>query len=41
MGPWDWLRLPPGAILHATAGDGGARLWVKTGHLARRVGAAG
>ncbi|MEM9197115.1 MAG: cupin domain-containing protein [Pseudomonadota bacterium] len=32
--PRSWLRLPPGARLSATAGEGGARLWVKTGHLA-------
>ena len=29
-----WLRLPPGAPLQAQAGPEGARLWVKTGHLA-------
>lgn len=34
LGPWDWLRLPPGAALEASAGPDGARLWVKTGHLA-------
>ncbi|MEM7528010.1 MAG: cupin domain-containing protein [Pseudomonadota bacterium] len=33
LGPWDWLRLPPGAPLKARAGADGARLWVKTGHL--------
>ncbi|MFW8634217.1 cupin domain-containing protein [Cribrihabitans pelagius] len=31
---WDWLRLPPGARLEATAGPGGAKVWIKTGHLA-------
>ncbi|MCV6584405.1 MAG: cupin domain-containing protein [Marinibacterium sp.] len=30
---WDWLRLPPGAVLQARAGADGARLWVKAGHL--------
>ena len=29
----DWLRLPDGETLTATAGDQGARLWIKTGHL--------
>ncbi|MBX2854908.1 MAG: cupin domain-containing protein [Rhodobacteraceae bacterium] len=29
-----WLRLPPGAPLRAQAGSEGARLWVKSGHLA-------
>ncbi|CAB3783636.1 cupin domain-containing protein [Pararobbsia alpina] len=33
--PQSWLRLPPGASLHATAGAYGCRVWVKTGHLAR------
>eukprot|EP00168_Porphyra_purpurea_P018624 TRINITY_DN7039_c0_g1_i1.p3 TRINITY_DN7039_c0_g1~~TRINITY_DN7039_c0_g1_i1.p3 ORF type:complete len:214 (+),score=59.04 TRINITY_DN7039_c0_g1_i1:895-1536(+) len=28
-----WLRLPPGGRLDAVAGPGGARVWVKTGHL--------
>ena len=30
---WDWLRLPVGARLKATAGNDGARVWIKTGHL--------
>lgn len=30
-----WLRLPPGAPLRAKAGPEGARLWVKSGHLAK------
>lgn len=30
-----WLRLPAGSTLQATAGAGGCRVWVKTGHLAR------
>ncbi|MEM9267649.1 MAG: cupin domain-containing protein [Pseudomonadota bacterium] len=29
-----WLRLPDGEMLSARAGDAGAKLWVKTGHLA-------
>jgi len=29
-----WLRLPAGAMLRATAGPRGCRLWVKSGHLA-------
>ena len=31
---WDWLRLPPGSTLNARAGSQGARVWIKTGHLA-------
>ncbi len=38
---WDWLRLPAGARLEAEAGLEGARLWIKTGHLARPVRAPG
>ncbi len=34
---WDWLRLPPGAALAAEAGPEGARVWLKTGHLAALV----
>jgi len=30
---WSWLRLPPRARLEAIAGEGGARVWIKTGHL--------
>ena len=30
-----WLRLPAGAMLKATAGRDGCKLWVKSGHLAR------
>ena len=30
-----WLRLPPNAPLSAVAGAEGARLWVKSGHLAK------
>ena len=33
LGPWDWLRLPVGSALNATAGPEGARVWIKTGHL--------
>ena len=29
-----WLRLPAGRALSLTAGPEGARLWIKTGHLA-------
>ncbi len=28
-----WLRLPTGQPLHATAGEDGAKVWMKTGHL--------
>lgn len=28
-----WLRLPAGQPLAATAGEAGAKIWVKTGHL--------
>ncbi len=28
-----WLRLPQGVPLHATAGEEGAKIWMKTGHL--------
>lgn len=31
--PQSWLRLPPGAILHAKAGPAGCRVWLKSGHL--------
>ena len=37
LGPRDWLRLAPGATTTLTAGSNGARLWVKTGHLAQMV----
>ncbi len=30
-----WLRLAPGARFATTAGPGGCRVWIKTGHLAR------
>ena len=30
---WDWLRLPIGARLRAVAGQDGAHVWIKTGHL--------
>src|SRR5215469_4702980 len=30
-----WLRVPAGAMLKATAGQGGCKLWAKSGHLAR------
>lgn len=31
--PWTWVRLPDGDTLNLTAGQDGARLWIKTGHL--------
>ena len=34
LGHRDWLRLPPGATLEARAGERGARVWIKSGHLA-------
>lgn len=34
FGLQDWLRLPPGQALRAKAGAQGARLFVKSGHLA-------
>ncbi|MEM6358353.1 MAG: cupin domain-containing protein [Pseudomonadota bacterium] len=37
LGPWDWLRLPPAQTLEAVAGPEGAKVWVKTGHLAAMV----
>ncbi len=33
FGRWDWLRLPPGDDLLASAGPDGAQVWVKSGHL--------
>lgn len=30
---WDLLRLPPGSQSTAIAGPGGARVWIKSGHL--------
>lgn len=40
LAPHDWLRLPDGEALDLTAGEGGAWLWIKTGHL-RHVRAPG
>ena len=34
LGKHDWLRLPAGDALALAAGPNGARLWIKTGHLA-------
>ena len=34
---WDWLRLPPGTQSVATAGEDGARVWIKSGHLGGQV----
>jgi anti-sigma factor ChrR (cupin superfamily) len=36
--PQSWLRLPPGTVLHATAGPQGCKAWVKTGHLLPMTG---
>ena len=33
LGRWDWLRLPTGTATRLTAGDDGAVLWIKSGHL--------
>ncbi len=33
FGSRDWSRLPPGATLQAKAGENGAKVWAKTGHL--------
>ncbi|MXQ09630.1 cupin [Alphaproteobacteria bacterium GH1-50] len=33
LGRWDWLRLPRKAKTTVTAGESGATLWIKTGHL--------
>ncbi len=37
FGGWDWLRLPPGSSLNATAGPEGARVWMKLDHLKEMV----
>ncbi|MEL6619018.1 MAG: cupin domain-containing protein [Pseudomonadota bacterium] len=37
LGPRDWLRVPPGGAVTLKAGSEGARIWVKTGHLAHMV----
>lgn len=34
---WDWLRLPPGTGFSGRAGPDGARVWLKSGHLAQMV----
>lgn len=34
FGPFSWLRLPPGDRAALVAGPEGARVWIKTGHLA-------
>lgn len=36
---WSWLRLPVGAVLDATVGPQGCRVWVKEGHLRFAPGA--
>ncbi|SDW52450.1 anti-ECFsigma factor, ChrR [Ruegeria halocynthiae] len=37
FGVWDWLRLPPGSSLTAVAGEGGARIWIKSDHLGSMI----
>ncbi len=37
FGQWDWLRLPPGTASSAIAGEGGARVWIKSGHLSGMI----
>ncbi|MEX0306831.1 MAG: cupin domain-containing protein [Ruegeria sp.] len=37
FGAWDWLRLPPGSRSVAVAGEVGARVWIKSGHLGGMV----
>ena len=32
-----WLRVPDGGIVNAIAGDQGAQVWIKTGHLVHAV----
>ncbi|WP_050603628.1 cupin domain-containing protein [Ruegeria sp. 6PALISEP08] len=34
---WDWLRLPPGTRTQAIAGQLGARVWTKSGHLGTMI----
>ena len=34
LGKGAWLRLPEGQALQVTANNDGARVWIKTGHLA-------
>ena len=34
LGKGTWLRLPDGEKLNAVAGSNGAKIWIKTGHLA-------
>ena len=34
LGKGAWLRLPDGRALLAVAGDDGAKVWIKSGHLA-------
>ena len=33
LGKGSWLRIPDGGALSARAGQGGARVWIKAGHL--------
>ena len=32
-----WLRVPPGGSVDAVAGSGGAKVWIKRGHLGKLV----
>jgi hypothetical protein len=34
LGKGAWLRLPDGRALSAVAGDDGAKVWIKSSHLA-------
>ena len=40
LAPLAWLRLPPGAASSLRAGNEGARIYLKTGHLAELAGLA-
>ncbi|MEM9046497.1 MAG: cupin domain-containing protein [Pseudomonadota bacterium] len=37
LSEWDWLRLPKDSQLQAVAGPEGARVWIKSDHLAEMV----
>jgi hypothetical protein len=38
FGRWDWLRLPPGASASLATAPGGARVFLKSGHLRELIG---
>ncbi|MEL7090714.1 MAG: cupin domain-containing protein [Pseudomonadota bacterium] len=40
LGVRDWVRVPPGGSVSLRAGEHGARIWIKRGHLAQMVAAA-